>query len=104
MRIPPDLVPQKVVAADLCVSIVTLWRARKSGLPDFPEPVILKSMVFWRKNELQKLEDALMRFRGRLEFEKHRKAEEAAAAVRRVRATTGRRKIVEKAQQRDLFE
>lgn len=32
MRIPKDLVPQKAVAEDLCVSLVTLWRARRSGL------------------------------------------------------------------------
>ena len=59
MRIPKDLIPQKAVADDLCVSLVTLWRARRSGIPDFPEPVILRNMIFWRKQHIQQLESEL---------------------------------------------
>ncbi len=62
MKAPPDLVPQKVVADDLCVSLATLWRARRSNLPGFPAPVIVRNMVFWRKADLGKLEDALMQY------------------------------------------
>lgn len=69
MRIPSNLVPQKAVADDLCVSLVTLWRARQSNIPDFPEPVIIRNMVFWRKEDVQQLEDALMNFEGRGKFE-----------------------------------
>ena len=72
MRFPKDLVPQKAVADDLCVSLVTLWRARQSGIPGFPEPVIHRNMVFWRKGDVQQLEDALMRFEGRGRFEANR--------------------------------
>ncbi len=72
MRIPKDLIPQKAVAADLCVSLVTLWRARRSDLSDFPEPVVLRNMIFWKKQDLQQLEDALMRFEGRGKFEADR--------------------------------
>ena len=72
MRIPKDLIPQTALAADLCVSLVTLWRARRSGLSDFPEPVVLRNMIFWKKQDLQQLEDALMRFEGRGKFEADR--------------------------------
>lgn len=72
MRIPKDLVPQKAVADDLCVSVVTLWRARQSGIPGFPEPVVIRNMIFWRKSDVQQLEDALMKFEGRGRFEADR--------------------------------
>lgn len=72
MKFPRDLVPQKVIADDLCVSLVTLWRARLSGIPGFPEPVILRNMVFWRKGDVDQLEDALLRFEGRGKFEEYR--------------------------------
>jgi predicted DNA-binding transcriptional regulator AlpA len=105
MRIPKDLVPQKVVAVDLCVSLVTLWRARNSAIPDFPKPVNIKNMVFWRKADLGRLEDALLQFRGRSEFEKQRKADKAAAARRRVRRALARRRPSPKQPaQVDLFE
>ena len=73
MKFPADLVPQKVVASDLCVSLVTLWRARQSDIPGFPRPVVIRKMVFWRKEDVQQLEDALMQFEGRGRFEAERK-------------------------------
>lgn len=75
MRFPKDLVPQKAVADDLCVSLVTLWRARQSGIPGFPEPVIIRNMIFWRKDDVQQLEDALLKFEGRGRFEADRQRE-----------------------------
>ncbi len=72
MRIPKDLVPQKVVAEDLCVSLVTLWRARQSNILGFPAPTIIRMQIYWKKSELQALEDALMQFRGRSAFERNR--------------------------------
>jgi hypothetical protein len=72
MKFPADLVPQKVVADDLCVSLVTLWRARQSGIPGFPEPIVLRNMVFWRRDDVGQLEDALMKFEGRGKFEQRR--------------------------------
>ena len=72
MKFPKDLIPQKVVADDLCVSLVTLWRARQSGIPGFPEPVVRKNMIFWRKDDLGQLEEALLKFEGRGKFEEQR--------------------------------
>ena len=72
MRFPSNLLPQKVIAEDLCVSVVTLWRARQSNIPDFPEPVVVRNMIFWRKEDVQQLEDALMKFEGRGKFEADR--------------------------------
>src|SRR5689334_1656282 len=72
MKFPPNLVPQKAIASDLCVSLVTLWRARQSGIPDFPAPVVIRNMIFWRKEDVPKLEDALMRFEGRCKLEQRR--------------------------------
>ncbi len=68
-----DLIPQKRVAYEVGVSQTTLWRASKSGLPDFPPPVIVRKKVYWRKADLTALEEALMYFQGRGVFESQRK-------------------------------
>lgn len=83
MKFPADLVPQKVVASDLCVSLVTLWRARQSGIPGFPQPVVIRKMIFWRKEDVQQLEDALMQFEGRGRFEADRARAKSSAAIKR---------------------
>jgi hypothetical protein len=107
MKLPADLVPQKVVAADLCISLVTLWRARKAGIPGFPEPVIVGNLICWRKSDLEQLEDALMRFRGRVSFERERNAARRTEALKhakaRMRAKPVRRASRLPAGQRDLF-
>jgi hypothetical protein len=72
MKFPKNLIPQKAIAADLCVSLVTLWRARRSGIPGFPEPIVLRNMVFWRSDDVHQLEEALLKFEGRSKFEEHR--------------------------------
>jgi len=88
MRFPKDLVPQKAVADDLCVSLVTLWRARQSGIPGFPEPVVIRNMIFWRKDDVQQLEDALMKFEGRGKFESQRVQAKRHAAMEKVLANS----------------
>jgi hypothetical protein len=77
-----DLIPQKAVADELCVSITTLWRARSSKLEDFPAPVIVHGGVFWKKTDLAQLEDALLKFKGRGVFERNRKAERTLKRLR----------------------
>jgi hypothetical protein len=69
-----DLVPKKCVAYEMAVSETTLWRALKSDLPDFPQPVVIRKKVYWRRADLPALEDALMYFQGRGVFERQRKA------------------------------
>lgn len=91
MRIPKDLVPQKVVAEDFCVSLVTLWRARKSDIPGFPEPLFVRSMIFWRKSDLGRLEDALLKFEGRTKFERQRYRAKLVSALEKERARNGKR-------------
>jgi len=106
MRIPKDLVPQKAVAEDLCVSLVTLWRARRSGLSDFPEPVVLRNMIFWKKQDLQQLEDALLRFEGRGKFEADRiRAQRNEALLKKLPAVKHARRSQREGdrQQLDLF-
>ncbi|MDX2277233.1 MAG: hypothetical protein NW206_17445 [Hyphomonadaceae bacterium] len=105
MKVPPDLVPQKVVADDLCVSLATLWRARRSNLPGFPAPVIVRNMVFWRKADLGKLEDALMQFQGRGKFEQERQRSKRIAAMAKARPQPKRIKRARRPdeRQRDLF-
>ena len=92
MKFPKNLVPQKAVAEDLCVSLVTLWRARRSGIPDFPEPVILRNMVFWRTDDIQQLEDALMKFDGRGRFEADRTRAKRAVSIERALSKVKRAK------------
>lgn len=105
MKVPPDLVPQKVVADDLCVSLATLWRARHSNLPGFPAPVIVRNMVFWRKADLGKLEDALLQFEGRGKFEQERVRSKRIAAMTKARSQPKRTKRTRRPdeRQRDLF-
>lgn len=91
MKFPKDLVPQKVVAEELCTSLITLWRARNSGLADFPAPVLYRGLVCWRRSDLTKLEDALMNFRGRVAFERDRHARKRERVLRqRLRAASSR--------------
>jgi hypothetical protein len=105
MKVPADLVPQKVVADDLCVSLATLWRARRSNLPGFPAPVIVRNMVFWRKADLSKLEDALMQFAGRGKFEQERQRSKRVAVLAKARSQPKRIKRARRPdeRQRDLF-
>jgi hypothetical protein len=105
MKVSPDLVPQKVVAGDLCVSLATLWRARRSNLPGFPAPVIVRNMVFWRKADLSKLEDALMQFEGRGKFEQERVRSKRIAAMTKAHPQPKRIKRTRRPdeRQRDLF-
>ncbi|MDP3736447.1 MAG: hypothetical protein Q8R02_03600 [Hyphomonadaceae bacterium] len=87
MKFPRDLVPQKAIAADLCVSLVTLWRARQSGIPGFPEPVVIRNMIFWRRDDVQQLEDALMKFEGRGKFEDSRTRTKRNAELEKIQST-----------------
>jgi hypothetical protein len=105
LRIPKDLVPQKAVAQDLCVSLVTLWRARNSRLPGFPDPVVLRGMIFWRKSDLDKLEDALMKFDGRTKFEERRDHRNKVAALKKTTTRATRRRPPKPSAdgQQDLF-
>ena len=105
MKFPPDLIPQKVVADDLCVSLATLWRARRSNLPGFPAAVIFRNMVCWRKGDLGKLEDALMQFEGRGKFEQGRERSKRIAAMAKARPQPKRTKRARRPdeRQRDLF-
>ncbi len=105
MKVPADLVPQKVVADDLCVSLATLWRARRSNLPGFPAPVIVRNKVFWRKADLGKLEDALLQFQGRGKFEQERERSKRIAVMTKARPQPKRIKRPRRPdeRQRDLF-
>ena len=105
MKFPANLVPQKVVAGDLCVSVVTLWRARRSGIAGFPEPVILRNMVFWRKDDVGQLEDALMKFEGRGKFERSRVGAQRNADLMgsRPKSKRQKRRRCTDVQQLDLF-
>lgn len=106
MKFPKDLTPQKVVAEELCTSLVTLWRARNSGIADFPAPIVYRGLVCWRRSDLARLEDALMQFRGRVAFERDRRARKQQGALRqKLRAVKTRapRAKQRSKDQRDLF-
>ncbi len=100
-----DLVPLKRVADELCVSRATLWRARQSHLPDFPQPLIVRRLVYWRRGDLKRLEDALMQFQGRIQFETARAAHRKVEAIKKSAASQKRpRRARTKTRQPDLFE
>lgn len=65
-------------AYELAISRWTLWRAARSDLPDFPQPVVVSRRVYWKKSDLGRLEDAIMFFEGRCAFDRKRKAAQSA--------------------------
>jgi len=99
-----DLIPQKAVADDLCVSITTLWRARNSKLANFPEPVMVQGGVFWKKADLPQLEEAILTFKGRGVFERNREAERKLKRLRTAKPATSSAKPPPRPPQRDLFD
>jgi predicted DNA-binding transcriptional regulator AlpA len=103
-----DLVPLKVVAEEMGMSRASLWRARQSEIPGFPEPVIIRQLVYWRKGDLEKLEAALLQYRGRIAFERNREAGRKIKAAERSRSASKKklRRSKQDAQgpaQRNLF-
>lgn len=98
-----DYLPQKAVADDLGVSLATLWRARNSDLPGFPKATIIRGAVFWKKSEVQALEDALMHFRGRSTFEAHRAHAKKVQTLSRQRPKRKRRASRTHPTQQELF-
>jgi len=67
-----ELLAMKEVAYEVGVSIVTLWRASRCNLPGFPAPIVVRRKVFWRRSDLTALEDSLMYYKGRGDFERKR--------------------------------
>lgn len=87
------------------MSLVTLWRARNAGIPHFPEPVILRGMIFWRKCDLDKLEDVVLKFNGRTKFEERRDHTKRLAALTKAHPQSRRAKRSKRTDERqqDLF-
>ncbi len=98
-----DLIPYKAVLEELGVSRTTLWRARSSGISGFPQPIVRNHMVFWRREDLSKLEDAIFRYRGRVVFERQRVAERKVAPLARTARPKRRRARKEAPDHPDLF-
>jgi len=102
-----DLVPLKRVADEVGVSRATLWRARQSNIPDFPAPVIIRHLVYWRRADLKRLEDALMQYQGRVRFERRREAQRKVDQIKKTAAPSrkgARTRAKTKPAQPDLFE
>jgi|CXWL01.1.fsa_nt_gi predicted DNA-binding transcriptional regulator AlpA len=101
-----DLIPFKVVVEELGVSRATLWRAARSNIGSFPQPIVIRRLVFWRRCDLDKLEDALMRYQGRCAFERQRAEIKKVAALKKAKAAfdkQSRRKSPVRRGQADLF-
>lgn len=69
-----DLVPLKRVAEEVGMSRTSLWRAARSDIPDFPAPVVIRRLVYWKRQDMERLDAALLRYRGRVKFERDREA------------------------------
>jgi hypothetical protein len=84
-------------------------RARHPNLTSYltvPKCIcVRRRALVWKKADLDKLEDALLKFQGRGVFEKLRRSNNVAAAVRRARATSASAKRAPKLSgQADLLE
>lgn len=98
-----EYLPLKAIVEDLGVSRWTLWRAARSDIPGFPKPIKAGRQVYWKKSELDALEAALLRFRGRCAFDRKRQHEKKIKALTRMRAGAAARKHVAVLSQPDLF-
>lgn len=74
MRKRDDLVPLKKVAEEVGMSRTSLWRATRSDIADFPAPVVIRRLVYWKRQDMERLDAALLRYRGRVKFERDREA------------------------------
>lgn len=83
MKKRDDLIPLKQVAEEVGMSRTSLWRACRSDIPDFPAPVIIRRLVYWKKQDLERLDAALLRYRGRVKFERAREAEQKIKRLKR---------------------
>jgi predicted DNA-binding transcriptional regulator AlpA len=102
-----DLVPYKVVLAEMGVSRNTMWRAARSNIAGFPPPIVIRRLVFWKRGDLERLEEALMRYQGRCAFERQRSANKKVASLKKTKANlekpTRKRSAKRLAAQMDLF-
>jgi hypothetical protein len=69
-----ELIAMKSAAYEIGVSQVTLWRACQCDLPDFPPPIVIRRRIYWWKKDLNALEDSIMYYQGRGDYERRRDA------------------------------
>lgn len=90
MKRKDDLVPFKQVADEVGTSRTSLWRAARSDIPGFPAPVIIRRLVYWKRQDLERLDEALLRYRGRVKFERERQARQKIELLKKTNAMSKR--------------
>jgi predicted DNA-binding transcriptional regulator AlpA len=109
-----ELVPLKRVLDEVGVSRATLWRALKSDLEGFPKPTVKRRRVYWRRDEVKDIDNALDAYLGRGAFDQKRRRDQLRPQERHrvlteLRNTQRKRKRRPKddaapsAEQRDFF-
>jgi predicted DNA-binding transcriptional regulator AlpA len=86
-----DLIPLKVVAEEVGMSRTSLWRATRSEIPGFPRPVVIRRLVYWKRKDIERLDEALTRYRGRVSFERQRQARQKIERLKKKNAKPSRR-------------
>lgn len=99
-----NYLPLKAVVEDLGVSRWTLWRAAASDIAGFPQPTRVGRQIYWKKSEIEALEAALLRFKGRCVFDRKRKHEKKVRALKRTGALAQPHKDARRVAQSDLFD
>lgn len=102
-----DLIPFKIVAEEVGMSRTSLWRAARSDIPDFPTPIVIRRLVYWKRQDIERLEAALLSYKGRVNFERGRAAQERIAKLKKAAKPAKRRRARQgeaKLPQPDLFE
>lgn len=93
MRKGGDLIPLKRVAEEVGMSRTSLWRATRSDIPDFPPPVVIRRLVYWKRQDMERLDAALLRYRGRVDFERQREAKQRIERLKKTRPTSTPRQL-----------
>lgn len=98
-----DLLPLKAVAGEIGVSRTTLWRAMKSNIAGFPQPRVIRRLVFWAKSDLPRLEEAMLKYEGRRVFERQREHQRKLKALLKGQSIRRARRRPLKSRQAELF-
>ena len=85
-----DLVPLKRVLTLCNISRATLWRVSRAGVEGFPRATKQNGRIYWGKDQLAAIKDAISKFEGRTVFDQRRANARRAKERQRERLICGK--------------